>query len=244
MTIRETILVLCARPEGATNRDMQDETGARTDSIVAQLNRLEAHAMVHRSRGANGKLQFFTTRDAAVAHTAELLADKAEKLRQADAARVAKDAASVKRKAEAIAKAERAKTAEREARAAARLREGSAEASKAWRDGKLHSPSQKTTTHQGARPPMLPGSDRFRDPNAKKPGPPDLMRYTAGASKIVPQVSGNVDVSRAIVTIAPRVTHDQRYQVDPASRPFGAGFAACGIGRSVTTGQGWGQSGA
>ena len=36
-------------------------------------------------------------------------------------------------------------------------------------------------------------------------------------------------------------THDARYQCAPGERPHGAGFAAAGIGRDVTTGQQWGQ---
>lgn len=36
-------------------------------------------------------------------------------------------------------------------------------------------------------------------------------------------------------------THDARYQCGPDERPAGAGFAAAGIGRDITTGQAWGQ---
>lgn len=32
---------------------------------------------------------------------------------------------------------------------------------------------------------------------------------------------------------------DLRYQVPPGSKPFGAGFAAVGLGRDVTTGRAW-----
>ena len=41
----------------------------------------------------------------------------------------------------------------------------------------------------------------------------------------------------AVVTTRPPVTHDPRYQVDPESSPFGAGFSAVGIGRDVQTGR-------
>lgn len=34
-------------------------------------------------------------------------------------------------------------------------------------------------------------------------------------------------------------THDVRYQLPPDARPFGAGFAAVGIGRDVQTGKEW-----
>ena len=50
---------------------------------------------------------------------------------------------------------------------------------------------------------------------------------------------GDADYSRAVITVCPPVTHDPRYQVDPASRPFGAGFAAVGIGRDVQTRGAW-----
>lgn len=39
----------------------------------------------------------------------------------------------------------------------------------------------------------------------------------------------------------PHWTHDKRYQCAPGERPAGAGFAAAGIGRDITTGQAWGQ---
>lgn len=41
------------------------------------------------------------------------------------------------------------------------------------------------------------------------------------------------------VTRCPGFTHDPRYQVAPGERVFGAGFAAVGIGRDITTGQPW-----
>ena len=41
------------------------------------------------------------------------------------------------------------------------------------------------------------------------------------------------------VTRCPAPAYDARYQVDPSARPFGAGFAAAGIGRDPTTGKAW-----
>lgn len=41
------------------------------------------------------------------------------------------------------------------------------------------------------------------------------------------------------ITRCPSPSYDSRYQVDPKSHPFGAGFAAVGIGRSVATGGAW-----
>ena len=58
--------------------------------------------------------------------------------------------------------------------------------------------------------------------------PPD----TTDAHVVVPP---GVRVQR---WVAP--THDTRYQCAPGERPAGAGFAAAGIGRDVTTGQAWG----
>ena len=51
---------------------------------------------------------------------------------------------------------------------------------------------------------------------------------------------GEVDYSRAKVTHGPSVAYDSRYQCDPKSSPYGAGFAAIGPGRDVTTGRAWG----
>jgi hypothetical protein len=55
-----------------------------------------------------------------------------------------------------------------------------------------------------------------------------------------PPFNGEVIVPPNVkLTIGPRVTFDPRYQVDPASRPFGAGFSAAGVGRDLLTGQPW-----
>lgn len=43
------------------------------------------------------------------------------------------------------------------------------------------------------------------------------------------------------VQILPSATHDDRYQCAPGARPYGAGFAAAGVGRDVVTGRAWGQ---
>ena len=41
------------------------------------------------------------------------------------------------------------------------------------------------------------------------------------------------------VTRGPDWTHDPRYQCAPGEQPFGAGFAAAGPGRDITTGDAW-----
>lgn len=81
----------------------------------------------------------------------------------------------------------------------------------------------------GQPPLRLPGSD------------PSRAGYvgTVIAEPRGRRLVGDADYSRAVVTICPPVTHDPRYEVDPASRPFGAGFAAVGLGRDVQTGRVW-----
>lgn len=52
-------------------------------------------------------------------------------------------------------------------------------------------------------------------------------RWTAGPSAIKPQkMAQEVDYSRAKVTIAPTVRHDDRYQCAPGSTPYGLVLAA------------------
>ena len=218
MTIKDAILKLCARPEGATNSDIRTATGSRSDSVRAQLAREILLGTIRRGAADNGsRLRFYASAEAAEAHIQAVHAERQQELQRIAAERAAQIKDLADRRAAQAAKA--AKVA------------ASRAASNAWAGG-------KTTTHQGARPPMLPGSDRFRDPAAKKPGPPDLMRYTAGASKLAAPISGDVDTSRARITVAP-VPLPYRHSVDPASMPFGAGFAAAGIGRSVETGRAW-----
>ena len=56
----------------------------------------------------------------------------------------------------------------------------------------------------------------------------------------------NVDTPATVpagvqVQRGPAQTHDARYQCAPGERPYGAGFAAIGIGRDVATGAAWGD---
>ena len=86
---------------------------------------------------------------------------------------------------------------------------------------------------------------------AKKKGPAALTSYAAHPTKPAtpapvtiadaPLVSGEVTVPASVV-VAKGLSagYDPRIQCAPGERPYGAGFAAVGIGRSVTTGQGWG----
>jgi len=67
------------------------------------------------------------------------------------------------------------------------------------------------------------------------PAPATLGERADGAD-VPAQIPPGVQVQRC-----PSVAFDPRYQVDPASHPFGAGFAAAGIGRDVTTGRTWSQ---
>lgn len=46
---------------------------------------------------------------------------------------------------------------------------------------------------------------------------------------------------KARITKGPSYTHNGRYQCAPGEQPYGAGFAAAGIGRDVTNGKGWGE---
>lgn len=64
------------------------------------------------------------------------------------------------------------------------------------------------------------------------PGTPKPMHVPkAEAVAVVPDA-----VKR---TMCPNWTHDPRYQLAPGEQPFGAGFAAVGIGRNVDTGRQW-----
>lgn len=48
-----------------------------------------------------------------------------------------------------------------------------------------------------------------------------------------------VITARTRITRGPGYTHDPRVQCAPGEQPFGAGFAACGIGRDIETGRAW-----
>lgn len=62
----------------------------------------------------------------------------------------------------------------------------------------------------------------MRHPDAPKPSPVEPV--------FTPQTR---------ITHGPGWTHDPRVQCAPGEQPFGAGFAACGIGRDVETGRAW-----
>lgn len=62
----------------------------------------------------------------------------------------------------------------------------------------------------------------------------DMHHPTAKPAIADPVVPAGVKVQRG-----PSWTHDPRVQCGPNEQPFGAGFAAIGIGRSVETGRAW-----
>lgn len=64
---------------------------------------------------------------------------------------------------------------------------------------------------------------------AKPLGPAELTGYQPPLVKAT-KLRGDVDMSRAKVTICPSAGHDPRYQVEPGTRVLG-GFATAGIGR-------------
>lgn len=83
----------------------------------------------------------------------------------------------------------------------------------------------------------------------RTPAPHQHLRTTGagGASVHVPKPRSRVDqptiVPAGLVTERTNdLTHDPRYQCAPGERPHGAGFAAAGIGRDVTTGSAWGAT--
>ena len=70
---------------------------------------------------------------------------------------------------------------------------------------------------------------------------PAPVTFTAGESRIKPQLADELVITeRTRITVAPPVRYDARYQVDPGAKHYGAGFAAAGLGRDVTTGRSWG----
>lgn len=95
------------------------------------------------------------------------------------------------------------------------------------------------------KPPPAPRQavKRWREPTAAQnvtllPGraAPVTVRPRPDTTDVQPHVPAHVKVQRV-----PAPTHDKRYQCAPGERPAGAGFAAAGIGRDITTGRAWGQ---
>lgn len=72
-------------------------------------------------------------------------------------------------------------------------------------------------------------------------GPPALETHECRG--LVPRSdNGEVIVPDTVkITRVSAPAFNARFQVDPQSRPFGAGFAAAGLGRDVTTGEAWGR---
>jgi hypothetical protein len=73
------------------------------------------------------------------------------------------------------------------------------------------------------------------------------MARTRSAPVHVPRPASRIDQPAVIPAgLAPQraaaLTYDPRYQCAPGEQPFGAGFAAVGIGRDVDTGRTWGQA--
>lgn len=79
-------------------------------------------------------------------------------------------------------------------------------------------------------------------PPGATPAPPKPAPTVSIAGSSGPWPTGECRVvmrNGIKVTIGPSATYDRRHQVDPKSRPVGAGFAAVGLGRDVQTGRQW-----
>lgn len=215
VSIQKTIFALCARPTGATNADIRIACGGRSDSIRTQLALEVGRGKIFRCAPAAGsRITYYTDAAAAQAAERQRSSDVSESLRAAAQTRTDKI------KAIAASKKAKAEHAEKVAKSRA--------VSQVWVSG------GRVNTHKaGAPPPLLPGSDRFRNPARIEPVL-SVERYTAGASKLALPIPGHVDASRAVVTIAKDCKHDPRYQIDPESFAGGE-FSKAGIGRYLST---------
>lgn len=96
-------------------------------------------------------------------------------------------------------------------------------------------------------PPPKPGPTPRQNISmvARRPAAKTLPATASRGAYVV--LNAPPDTTDAHVVVPPGVrmqrwaapTHDTRYQCAPGERPAGAGFAAAGIGRDVTTGQAW-----
>ena len=90
---------------------------------------------------------------------------------------------------------------------------------------------------KGARPDLLPGSDRTRLPPQRGI---DWKASTPAPVKVESRPVVEVITPEGVkVTRVESLGFDPRYQVDPKAKHAGAGFAAAGIGRSVVDGEPW-----
>ena len=82
-------------------------------------------------------------------------------------------------------------------------------------------------------------------PMDKKPGPPDLLRYTAGDSKVArPLKNAPVDYSRAKLTACPSPQFSARWQYrTEAPDERWPSFASVPLGVNPDTGKAWGAAG-
>lgn len=107
----------------------------------------------------------------------------------------------------------------------------SAELAARWRGRPLAGPAAPA----GA-PRMQEPTDAQNAPQVRRQQPVVRIAHRADTTDAPTTVPPGVVLQRVH---APR--HDPRYQCAPGERPHGAGFAAAGIGRDVTTGQPWAQ---
>jgi hypothetical protein len=72
-------------------------------------------------------------------------------------------------------------------------------------------------------------------------GPPALETHECRGLVPQPEEREVIVPDTVKITRISAPAFNTRFQVDPQSRPFGAGFAAAGLGRDVTTGEAWGR---
>lgn len=103
-------------------------------------------------------------------------------------------------------------------------------------DSTLHRIGAEMIAHRAKRAEINGAKGRFATGQKTK----RVDREATVTVKPRPAHDGPVDYSRAKVTRAEAPRYDVRYQVAPGAKHYGAGFAAVGLGRDVTTGRGWG----
>jgi len=118
----------------------------------------------------------------------------------------------------------------------------SAELAARWRGRPRQAAQTLTEPVQHPRQ-RMPGTPRMQEPTDAQ-NAPQVRRQQP-----VVRIAQRADTTDAPMIMPPGVVlqhvaasrHDPRYQCAPGERPYGAGFAAAGIGRDVTTGQPWGR---
>lgn len=240
----DLVMRMIARPEGATSRQVAEAVGKPLPLVSNRLSKWRTEGRIFHAGGCSGDRPFFASAEACAAWMAANPRVEMPEL-ITNALRAAGAAGMVSLQIAEVTGIDSKSVAGTVNRMVARG-EVQVRVYKGWRLYWLAGVEVSDAAEHALRSgidSVTAARSRAGGKARAKPGKP--IRSTSSAPVIVRsssagQPQGEVITPQGLQPVRGQAyTHDKRYQCAPGEIPFGAGFAAAGIGRSAVTGKAW-----